>query len=260
MLTTRVAGSLAAVTAVESTVHAPELLSENPPPRTPNLPATAGSESTAIAAFPPFRFRSSPQPQRDERGRSLGVELGDFLEVVSVDMGHGRGPFQWPLGRPLSELVGPQRVLSQKRVVLEAILEQEPMHSESDDHIRPWSDLEMDVGTLGQAGPSWVDHDQSRACLLGRLDVGDEMDRGPRRVGSPEHDETCLAIVGVRHTRHPTVKGLTDAGGRSRAHRPGQPRGAELSEEQGVRRVLRHESVGASIREREDGLGSVAPL
>ena len=48
--------------------NAVELLIENPPPRTPNLPATAGSASTAAAALPPLRFRSSPHPHRTSAG------------------------------------------------------------------------------------------------------------------------------------------------------------------------------------------------
>jgi hypothetical protein len=45
-----------------------ELLIEKPPPRTPNLPATAGSAITAAAALPPFRLRSRPQPHRINAG------------------------------------------------------------------------------------------------------------------------------------------------------------------------------------------------
>ena len=47
---------------------AAELLVEYPPPRTPNFPPTAGSASTAIAAAPPFLFRSSPHPHRTTAG------------------------------------------------------------------------------------------------------------------------------------------------------------------------------------------------
>ena len=39
-----------------------------PPPRTPNLPATAGSASTAATALPPLRLRSRPQPTRITAG------------------------------------------------------------------------------------------------------------------------------------------------------------------------------------------------
>ena len=48
--------------------QAVELLIEKPPPRTPNLPATAGSARTAAAALPPLRLRSRPQPQRTSGG------------------------------------------------------------------------------------------------------------------------------------------------------------------------------------------------
>ena len=43
-------------------------LIENPPPRTPNFPATAGRARMAIAALPPLRLRSTPQPHRTTAG------------------------------------------------------------------------------------------------------------------------------------------------------------------------------------------------
>src|SRR2546426_12358396 len=67
MLTRRVSGSGDLLHA-RSRPHEAELLIEYPPPRTPNLPPTAGSASTAIAALPPLRFRSSPHPQRISAG------------------------------------------------------------------------------------------------------------------------------------------------------------------------------------------------
>src|SRR3954467_1598985 len=67
MLTMRVSGSGGAIQG-RSMFHDAELLIEKPPPRTPNLPPTAGSASTDIAALPPLRFRSSPQPQRINAG------------------------------------------------------------------------------------------------------------------------------------------------------------------------------------------------
>ena len=67
MFTTRVDGSPAPIQDFVMP-HDPELLSVYPPPRTPNLPATAGSARIAAAAFPPFRFRSSPHPQRITAG------------------------------------------------------------------------------------------------------------------------------------------------------------------------------------------------
>src|SRR5437773_11008695 len=67
MLTSRVDGSSVAIH-VLSMFHDPELLIEYPPPLTPNLPPTAGSASTAAAAWPPLRFLSSPHPQRTSAG------------------------------------------------------------------------------------------------------------------------------------------------------------------------------------------------
>ena len=69
MLTMRVDGSgVSFIQAAALMPSAVELLIEYPPPRTPNLPATAGSASTAAAAAPPLRLRSSPQPQRTSAG------------------------------------------------------------------------------------------------------------------------------------------------------------------------------------------------
>ncbi len=67
MLTSRVGGS-SSRTHVRVMFQADELLIVYPPPRTPNLPATAGNASTAITAFPPLRFRSRPQPHRMTAG------------------------------------------------------------------------------------------------------------------------------------------------------------------------------------------------
>src|SRR5919198_5095021 len=67
MLTRRVGGSSAAIQG-RSMFQEAELLMEYPPPRTPNLPPTAGSASTDIAALPPLRFRSRPHPQRTSAG------------------------------------------------------------------------------------------------------------------------------------------------------------------------------------------------
>src|SRR6516225_1620100 len=71
MLTTRVGGSGASIHCLDFWPNASELLIENPPPRTPNLPATDGSARIAAAALPPFRFRSSPHPQRTSAGDAL---------------------------------------------------------------------------------------------------------------------------------------------------------------------------------------------
>src|SRR5918999_5932484 len=67
MLTSRVSGSGASIHG-RSMFQDAELLIEYPPPRTPNLPPTAGSARTAIAAFPPLRLRSSPHPHRMSAG------------------------------------------------------------------------------------------------------------------------------------------------------------------------------------------------
>src|SRR6187455_1236056 len=63
MLTMRVCGSGVSFIQVADLIpSAVELLIVKPPPRTPNLPATAGRASTDATALPPLRFRSSPQP------------------------------------------------------------------------------------------------------------------------------------------------------------------------------------------------------
>ena len=58
-------GSFIGTFAVHSTLL---LLIVYPPPRTPNLPATAGSARIAAMADPPFLFRSGPHPQRITAG------------------------------------------------------------------------------------------------------------------------------------------------------------------------------------------------
>ena len=71
MLTRRVAGSgVSFIHAAALMPSAAELLIEKPPPRTPNLPPTAGSARTAAAALPPLRLRSSPQPHRTSAGEA----------------------------------------------------------------------------------------------------------------------------------------------------------------------------------------------
>ena len=91
MLTRRVGGSgVSSIQAAALIPRAAELLIEKPPPRTPNLPATAGSAMTAAAALPPLRLRSSPQPQRMTRRRSDGVERGEALEIGGVDFARSR--------------------------------------------------------------------------------------------------------------------------------------------------------------------------
>src|SRR3954468_1391335 len=70
MLITRVSASCARSQG-RARSHDAELLIANPPPRTPNLPPTAGSASIAAAAFPPFRLRSRPQPHRSRAGDDL---------------------------------------------------------------------------------------------------------------------------------------------------------------------------------------------
>src|SRR5512137_217371 len=61
MLTTRVDASSAPIHDFVMP-HDAELLIVKPPPRTPNLPATAGRARMAAAALPPLRLRSSPHP------------------------------------------------------------------------------------------------------------------------------------------------------------------------------------------------------
>ena len=72
MLTRRVAGSgVSFIHAAALMPQAEELLIEKPPPRTPNLPPTAGSAMIAAAAAPPLRLRSRPQPQRISAGDAV---------------------------------------------------------------------------------------------------------------------------------------------------------------------------------------------
>ena len=69
MLTERVAGFGSAMPSSELTPHRASLFCiVYPPPRTPNLPATAGIASTAAIALPPLRLRSMPQPVRITAG------------------------------------------------------------------------------------------------------------------------------------------------------------------------------------------------
>src|ERR1051326_6589558 len=71
MLTTRVGGSGASIHCFDFWPYARELLIDNPPPRTPNFPATDGTARTAAAALPPLRLRSRPQPHRTTAGDEL---------------------------------------------------------------------------------------------------------------------------------------------------------------------------------------------
>src|SRR5260370_2094736 len=68
MLTSRVVQLAAPAAAAESRSQAFEFDIVYPPPRTPNLPATAGNARMAATADPPLRFRSTPQPQRMTAG------------------------------------------------------------------------------------------------------------------------------------------------------------------------------------------------
>lgn len=79
MLTSRVRGSgVSFIQAAALMPNAEELLMEKPPPRTPNFPATAGRAMIAAAALPPFRLRSSPQPQRTSAGVADAYILANF--------------------------------------------------------------------------------------------------------------------------------------------------------------------------------------
>src|SRR5262245_7268521 len=68
MFTRRVLGAGTPTIASAFAPHDAELLIVYPPPRTPNLPATAGLARIAVVAGPPLRFRSWPQPQRITAG------------------------------------------------------------------------------------------------------------------------------------------------------------------------------------------------
>ena len=84
MLTIRVDGSLACNHIEGENFKAAALLIEYPPPRTPNFPATAGSARMAMAALPPLRFRSTPQPQRMTAGFRSAYSSANFSSCEDV--------------------------------------------------------------------------------------------------------------------------------------------------------------------------------
>ena len=225
------------------------------------LPATAGSARTAIAALPPLRLRSWPQPQRITAGVVVGVELGEALEVAGRHARFGRGALEGPRRGARAQLVraGARARRGTPRSAC-------PPRTEPADHASatgrsvPGRGGEMEVGLLAPAA-SCADRSR-RGCaprLCASLNVRHEVDAGGRRIRAPDDDQPRVgdspgrprpailpysawrrAPVGAAHT----VRASREAP--SRRNR------------RGVGRVLREQPVRAAVGERQDRLAAEA--
>src|SRR6185369_2970238 len=160
--------------------HAFELLIVNPPPRTPNFPATAGRARTAATADPPLRLRSRPQPQRTAAGRESAYSRAK----ASI----------WAAGT--------RAVWAARAIVLE-----EPADDrEREREIRARLRRDVEVGPFGQPRASRVDDDEPRAPVLRLEDVRHDVDARDGRVDAPEHDQARMAVVLQGDPRHRAVE------------------------------------------------------
>ena len=76
-------------------------------------------------------------------------------------------------------------------------------------------------------------------------------------IDAPDQDEPRGGVVLIDHRRHLAVEAHVGGAGRSRAHRPQQPRRAEAPEQDGIRVVLREHPVRAAVAERQDRFAAV---
>ena len=115
----------------------------------------------------------------------------------------------------------------------------------------------MNVRLPGHGGGAWIDHDDRGAAVARFLQVGHQVNARGAWIYAPHQDEPSGGVVLIDHRRHLAVEAHVGGAGRSRAHRPQQPRRAEAPEENGIRVVLGEHPVRAAVAERQDRFAAV---
>ena len=129
------------------------------------MPPTAGSASTAAAALPPLRFRSSPQPQRTSAGDDVDVEIGEAPRASAGSIPASRGrALDRPRRRRRAQPVGAVRVRVEERRVGVSFLEHHAVQRERDRQIGAGPHGEVQVGLLRERRRARIDHDERRAA------------------------------------------------------------------------------------------------
>ena len=134
-------------------------------------------------------------------------------------------------------------VVAQKLLIRQSLLEEIAVYGEGHNDVGAGVECEMNVCLPGQVRAPRVNHDQRCSCLLGRLDVGHEMEPRTRRVCSPDDDEAGMSVVAVCHPRHFAVEGLMGGTCGHRTDRACESGRAELPEQSGVGRVLGQQAI-----------------
>ena len=122
-----------------------------------------------------------------------------------------------------AQAIPADRVRREERMVGAPLLEKDTVQRERNRQVRSRTDRQMQVGLLREAGASRIDDDEPGTVALSIAQVRDEVN--PRRDGidAPQHDQLCMRVVGVGHTRHLPVETLVGRAGRRRTDRSREP-------------------------------------
>ena len=170
-----------------------------PPPRTPNLPAIAGSAKMARTALPPLRLRSTPQPQRMTRGRrgSVGVDQGGDVALGDVaDLG---GAGRADTAPPAARVSKPVGMCGNEGAVGAAAADQLVDHRQRQHDVGARQRLQVQAGAACQRRAARIDHRNEGAGAPRGVDLRHQMDAGGRRIHAPQDDGAGQPVVLRRH-------------------------------------------------------------
>ena len=162
MLIIRVAGGGAAAPAIGSTSQANDWLIVNPPPGTPNFPATAGRRqhgrdrrAAVLVAL------DSPAAANDGRPR-IGVQLGQRGDFFGRDSRDFRRPLEGPFLAALAELLPIAGVVPRKSRSARPEANSQRMIAKATGKSAPGRSGQMQIGLPRERRAARIDDDQLR--------------------------------------------------------------------------------------------------
>ena len=206
----------------------------------PSFPSSAGNAISARIELPPFRPRSSPLPGANTSGSASASNRAKCDDLLLAQAARRRRTRHRPRARRRHELVEPEQVRGDERVVECTDPFQFRRQRPRQQNVGSGQRCQMQVGLLGDLGAQRIDHHQLPALALRLPDAAYQMQVGDSRVVAPHHVQ--LRVRG--ELRRAAGNGAIGAGPRLAAHAAAHRAAIELRRAKLVEEARRHAVAG----------------